>query len=58
MILVIDRGWVWWRWAVVAAGYICLVLLMRLAAKRIEERQLKEDIERSRSTSRFISTVR
>jgi len=57
MILVIDRGWVWWRWAVGGAGYIGLVLLMRLASQRIEERQLKQNIERSKSASRFVGTL-
>ena len=57
MILVIDKGWIWWRWTIMGTGYIGLVLLMRLASQRIEERQLRQNIERSRSASRFIGTL-
>jgi hypothetical protein len=57
MLLVIDRGWVLWRWAIVGAGYIGLVLFMRFVSQRIEERQLKQNIERCRDASRFVGTL-
>jgi hypothetical protein len=50
MLLVIDRGWVLWRGAVAGIGYIGLMLFMRIASRRIEERQLEQNIERFRST--------
>ena len=52
MLLVIDKGRVLWRWAVIAVVYAGLVLFMRFASRRIEERQLKQNIERCRSASR------
>jgi len=57
MLLVIDRGWVLWRWAVVGAGYIGLMLFMRFASRRIEERQLEKNIERCRGASRLVATI-
>ena len=57
MLLVIDRGWVLWRWAVAGIGYIGLMLFMRFVSRRIEERQLEKDIERCRLDSRFASTI-
>ncbi len=57
MLLVINRGWVLWRWAIVGAGYIGLVLFMRFVSQRIEERQLKQNIERCRDASRFVGTL-
>src|SRR5262249_23147254 len=57
MLLVADRGWVLWRWAAVAAGYIGLVLLMRFVSRRIEERQLKQNIERYRGAPRSVGTL-
>jgi hypothetical protein len=56
LILVMDRGWVLWRWAVVGAGYSGLVLFIRFVSRRIEERQLEQNIERCRSASRFVGT--
>ena len=41
MLLVIGKERVWWRWAIVGAGYIGLVLFMRFVSRRIEERQLE-----------------
>jgi len=57
MLLVIDRGWVLWRWAVAGIGYIGLMLFMRFASRRFEERQLEQNIERCRSTSRLVGTI-
>jgi hypothetical protein len=57
MLLVIDRGWVLWRGAVAGIGYIGLMLFMRIASRRIEERQLEQNIERFRSTSRLVGTI-
>ncbi len=57
MLLVIDRGWVLWRWSIVAAGYIGLVLVMRFVSRRTEERQLKQNIERCREASHFVGTL-
>src|SRR5437879_12406509 len=43
MLLVIDRGWVLWRWAVAGIGCIGLMLFMRFVSRRIEERQLDQN---------------
>ena len=45
MLLVINKPWASWRWAAVLAGYVSVVLLVRLASRRIEERQLERRIE-------------
>ncbi|HSY91084.1 MAG TPA: hypothetical protein VK812_06905 [Candidatus Binatus sp.] len=57
MLLVTGRGWVLWRWAIVVVGYIGLVLFMRIVSQRIEERQLKQNIERCRDASHFVGTL-
>ena len=57
MVLVIDRPWSFWRWAVGIAGYSGLMLLMYFASRRIERQQLERNIECCRSASRFVSTL-
>jgi hypothetical protein len=57
MLLVIDRGWVLWRWAIVGAGYIGLLLLVRFVSQRIEERQLEQNIEKCRGASHGVGTL-
>ena len=56
MLLVINREWVLWRWVVVGAGYIGLALFMRFVSRRIEERQLEQNIERCRRATRLVGT--
>jgi len=56
MLLVIDQPWWFWRWAVVVAGYTGILLFMYFASRRIEQRQLRRNIERCRSASHFVST--
>jgi hypothetical protein len=56
MLFVIDRESVLWRWVVVVAGCIGLMLFMRSVSQRIEDRQLKENIERWRGASRLSCT--
>jgi len=56
LLLVIDRESVLWRWVVVVAGCIGLMLFMRSVSQRIEDRQLKENIERCRRASRVACT--
>jgi hypothetical protein len=56
MLLVADGGKALWRWAIVGAGYIGLVLFMRFVSRRIDERQLEQNIERCRGASRFVGT--
>lgn len=58
MLLVIDRPWSFWRWAVVVAGYTCILLFMYFACRRIERHQLERNIERCGSASRFVSMLR
>jgi hypothetical protein len=58
MLLVINEPWALWRWTAVVAGFLSIVLLMYFVSRRIEERQLGQNIERCRSTSRFASTLR
>jgi hypothetical protein len=41
----------------VVAGYVSVVLLLHLASRRIEERQLERNIERCRNTSRFTGSL-
>ena len=57
MLLVTDKGWVLWRWAVAGVGYMVLILFVHFASRRIEERQLEQNIERCRSASRLVGTV-
>ena len=57
MLLVENRPWSYWRWAVVVAGYAGILLLMYFASRRIERKQLERNIERCRSASRFVSTL-
>jgi hypothetical protein len=54
MLLVIDREWVLWRWAVVGGGCIGLMFLVLSISRRIEERQLKENIEKYRAAARVV----
>lgn len=58
MLLVIDRPWSFWRWAVVVAGYTGILLFMYFASRRIERHQLERNIERCRSASRYVNTPR
>lgn len=57
MLLVIDRPWAWWRWTIVIAGYVGVVVSMYFAAQRIERRQLERNIERCRSAAHFVNTL-
>jgi len=57
MLLVIDKGWVLWRWAVVVVGSVGLILFMRSISRQIEDRQLRENIERCRGASRIVCTL-
>jgi hypothetical protein len=58
MLIVMDRARALWRWAIVGAGYIGLVLFMRFVSRRIKERQLEQNIERCRVASRFVGTLK
>ena len=51
MLVVIDRERVLWRWGVVGAGYIGLMLFVRFVSRRLEERQLGQNIEKYRGAS-------
>jgi hypothetical protein len=57
MLLVIDRPWSFWRWAVVVAGYAGILLFMYFASRRIERLQLDRSVEKCRNASRFVSTL-
>ena len=57
MLVVIDRERVLWRWGIVGAGYIGLLLFVRFASRRIEERQLEQNIENCRDASRSVGTL-
>jgi hypothetical protein len=57
MLVVIDRERVLWRWGIVGAGYIGLLLFMRFVSWRIEQRQLEQNIEKCRDASRVVGTV-
>jgi len=57
MLLVIDKGWVLWRWAIVVVGSIGLILFMRSVSRQIEDRQLRKNIERCRGASRIVCTL-
>jgi len=53
MLLVIRQTWSLWRGIVVICGYITIMLMAYLASRRVEERQLCQNIERCRSSSRL-----
>ena len=57
MLVVIDRERVLWRWGIVGAGYIGLLLFMRFVSRRIEQRQLEQNIEKCRDASRIVGTL-
>ena len=57
MLVVIDRERVLWRWGIVGAGYIGLLLFMRFVSRRLEKRQLEQNIENYRGASRSIGTL-
>jgi hypothetical protein len=57
MLVVIDRERVLWRWGIVGAGYIGLLLFMRFVSRRLEERQLEQNIENCRGASHSIGTL-
>jgi hypothetical protein len=57
MLVVIDRERVLWRWGIVGAGYIGLLLFMRFVSRRIEQRQLEQNIEKCRDASRVVGTL-
>jgi hypothetical protein len=56
MLVVIDRERVLWRWGIVGAGYLGLVLFMRFVSQRLEERQLQQNIENCRGSARSVGT--
>ena len=58
MLVVIDGERVLWRWGIVGAGYIGLLLFMRFVSRRIEKRQLEQNIEKCRDASRTVGTLR
>jgi hypothetical protein len=58
MLLVIDKGWAWWRWAVVGVGCIGLMFFVRSVSRRIEERQLELNIERYRVPLGLLAPLR
>jgi hypothetical protein len=57
MLLVIDRPWSFWRWAIVIAGYVGILVLMYFASRRFERQQLERNVERCRSASRFVGLL-
>lgn len=57
MLLVVDRPWAWWRWAIVIGGYVGAAVSMYFVSRRIEKQQLERSIERFRSASRFVSVA-
>jgi len=57
MLLAGNEPWSLFQWAGVGAGYIAIMLLTYFASRRIEERQLEQNIERCRRASRFVSTL-
>ena len=57
MLVVIDRERVLWRWGIVSAGYVGLLLFMRVVSRRIEKRQLEQNIEKCRDASRAVGTL-
>lgn len=57
MLLAGNEPWNLFQWAGVGAGYIAIMLLMYFASRRIEERQLEQNIERCRRASRFVSKL-
>jgi hypothetical protein len=57
MLVVIDRETVLWRWGILGAGYIGLLLFMRFVSRRIEQRQLEQNIEKCRDVSRVVGTL-
>jgi hypothetical protein len=57
LFLVVDKPPVLWRWVVFVVLYVGLILFMHSASRRIERRQLKQNIERFRNASRFVTTV-
>jgi hypothetical protein len=57
MLVVIDRETVLGRWGIVGAGYIGLLLFVRFVSRRIERRQLEQNIEKCRDASRVVGTL-
>jgi hypothetical protein len=57
MLVVINRETGLWRWGIVGAGYIGLLLFMRFVSWRIEQRQLEQNIEKCRDASRVVGTL-
>jgi hypothetical protein len=57
MLLVISEPWALWRWTVVVAGYVSIVLITYFVSRRIEDRQLEQNIERCRRASHCVNTV-
>ena len=45
------------RWGIVGAGYIGLLLFVRFVSRRIERRQLEQNIEKCRDASRVVGTL-
>ena len=44
-------------WALFVAGYLAIILLMYFVSRRIEEWQLRQNIERCRRAARFVGTM-
>lgn len=57
LFLVVSNPGAWWRWAVVAVGYCGITFFTYVASRRIEERQLLENIKNCRSASGCSGTL-
>ena len=53
MLLAGSEPWTRFRWIAVGAGYIAIVVLLYFVSRRIEEWQLRQNIERCRRGSTF-----
>ena len=51
VLLSVKRGWSRFQWISIGAAYIAILVLLHFASRRIEERQLKQTIERCRRGS-------
>jgi hypothetical protein len=51
MLLAGSEPWTGYQWIAVGAGYIAIVVLLYFVSRRIEERQLRQNIERCRRGS-------
>jgi len=48
-----NQPWTVYKWAGVGAGYVAIMLVMYFVSRRIEERQLEQNVERCRRGARF-----